>query len=156
MKKRNIIILLSVVFVLAFAIISTKISEKNEKEEEIRNYEASVSNYEKITDKDMLNEDKSLEGFVYIGRKTCPACRLFVKVITSVALENDISIKYFDTDKYRETKDYQNILDKYEIERVPELILVKKDGSFEKFTKDNIKDGEIFKDWIVKNKESKL
>lgn len=134
-------------------IFSHKLNEKEEKEKEIRNYESSISNYEEITDERLLNKDKSLEGYVYVGRKTCEACRLYVKVITKIALENDIKMKYFDTDKYRESKDYQDILDKYEIDRVPELILIKEDGTFEKFTEDNIEDGELFKDWIVKNKE---
>lgn len=154
-EEKNVIIALGfIAVVVIFGIISQKINENEEETKEIRNYESSISNYEQINDEELLNEDKSLEGYVYIGGKTCQACRLYVKVITKIALENDIKMKYFDTDKYRKSKYYQDILDKYEIERVPELILVKKDGTFEKFTTDNIKDGEVFKDWIVKNKEN--
>ena len=35
------------------------------------------------------------------------------------------------------------------------MVLVKEDGSFETFDKKNIDKGELFKDWLNKNKENK-
>ena len=81
MKKRNLIIILSLIVFILIGIFSQKAKEKAEKEREIKNYESSVSKYEEITDLQFLNNDKTLEGFVFIGRKTCSSCRMFVKVI---------------------------------------------------------------------------
>ena len=145
MKKRNLIIILSLIVFILIGIFSQKAKEKAEKEREIKNYESSVSKYEEITDLQFLNNDKTLEGFV--------SCRLFVKVINEITYEKEINIKYFDTDKYRNSKYYDEILEKYQIDQVPYMVLVKKDGSFETFDKKNIDKGELFKDWLIKNRE---
>lgn len=155
MKKRNLIIILSLIVFILIGIFSQKAKEKAEKEREIKNYESSVSKYEEITDLQFLNDDKTLEGFVFIGRKTCSSCRLFVKVINEITYGKEINIKYFDTDKYRNSKYYDEILEKYQIDQVPYMVLVKEDGSFETFDKKNIDKGELFKDWLNKNKENK-
>ena len=144
MKKRNLIIILSLIVFILIGVFSQKAKDKAEKEREIKNYESSVSKYEEITDLQFLNNDKTLEGFVFIGRKTCSSCRLFVKVINEITFEKEINIKYYD-----------EILEKYQIDQVPYMVLVKKDGSFETFDKKNIDKGELFKDWLIKNKENK-
>lgn len=134
-EKRNLIIILSLIVFILIGVFSQKAKDKAEKEREIKNYESSVSKYEEITDLQFLNNDKTLEGFVFIGRKTCSSCRLFVKVINEITFEKEINIKYFDTDKYRNSKYYDEILEKYQIDQVPYMVLVKKDGSFETFDK---------------------
>ena len=144
MKKRNLIIILSLIVFILIGVFSQKAKDKAEKEREIKNYESSVSKYEEITDLQFLNNDKTLEGFVFIGRKTCSSCRLFVKVINEITFEKEINSKYYD-----------EILEKYQIDQVPYMVLVKKDGSFETFDKKNIDKGELFKDWLIKNKENK-
>lgn len=135
MKKRNLLIILSLIVFILIGVFSQKAKERAEKEREIKNYESSVSKYEQISDLQFLNNDKTLEGFVFIGRKTSSSCRLFVKVINEITFEKEIKIKYFDTDKYRNSKYYDEILEKYQIDQVPYMVLVKKDGSFETFDK---------------------
>lgn len=135
MKKRNLLIILSLIVFILIGVFSQKAKERAEKEREIKNYESSVSKYEEITDLQFLNNDRTLEGFVFIGRKTSSSCRLFVKVINEITFEKEINIKYFDTYKYRNSKYYDEILEKYQIDQVPYMVLVKKDGSFETFDK---------------------
>ena len=80
---------------------------------------------------------------------------MLIMSIICKGYQKEINIKYFDTDKYRNSKYYDEILEKYQIDQVPYMVLVKKDGSFETFDKKNIDKGELFKDWLIKNKENK-
>lgn len=155
MKNRNFILILVIVGLVALGIYSQKNQEKEEENREIRNYESRISHFDEITDQEFLNDNNELSGYVYVGRKTCSGCRLFLEVITRISLENDIKMKYFDTDKYRESKYYKEILDKYKIDQVPDFLLVKKDGTFERFDQENIKNEEIFENWIIENKDNR-
>ena len=155
MKNRKGIFILAIMILVVFGIYSQKNKEKESENREIKNYESRISHFDEITDQEFLNDNNKLSGYVYVGRKTCPSCRIFLEVITRISLENDIKMKYFDTDKYRDSKYYKEILDKYKIEQVPDFLLVKKDGAFERFDQENIKNEEIFENWIIENKENK-
>lgn len=154
MKNKGIVLIAAIIAMIAFGIYSQKNQEKEEENREIRNYESRISHFDEITDQEFLNDNNELSGYVYVGRKTCSGCRLFLEVITRISLENDIKMKYFDTDKYRESKYYKAILDKYKIEQEPDFLLVKKDGTFETFDLENVKNEERFDDWIIENKDS--
>lgn len=154
MKNKGIVLIAAIIAMIAFGIYSQKNQEKEEENREIRNYESRISHFDEITDQEFLNDNNELSGYIYVGRKTCSGCRLFLEVITRISLENDIKMKYFDTDKYRESKYYKAILDKYKIEQEPDFLLVKKDGTFETFDLENVKNEERFDDWIVENKDS--
>lgn len=153
MKNKGIVLIAAIIAMIAFGIYSQKNQEKEEENREIRNYESRISHFDEITDQEFLNDNNELSGYVYVGRKTCSGCRLFLEVITRISLENDIKMKYFDTDKYRESKYYKAILDKYKIEQEPDFLLVKKDGTFETFDLENVKNEERFDDWIIENKD---
>ena len=154
MKNKGIVLIAAIIAMIAFGIHSQKNQEKEEENREIRNYESRISHFDEITDQEFLNDNNELSGYVYVGRKTCSGCRLFLEAITKISLENDIKMKYFDTDKYRDSKYYKAILDKYKIEQEPDFLLVKKDGTFETFDLENVKNEERFEDWIIKNKDS--
>lgn len=153
MKNKGIVLIAAIIAMIAFGIYSQKNQEKEEENREIRNYESRISHFDEITDQEFLNDNNELSGYVYVGRKTCSGCRLFLEVIKRISLENDIKMKYFDTDKYRESKYYKAILDKYKIEQEPDFLLVKKDGTFETFDLENVKNEERFDDWIIENKD---
>lgn len=154
MKNKGIVLIAAIIAMIAFGIYSQKNQEKEEENREIRNYESRISHFDEITDQEFLNDNNELSGYVYVGRKTCSGCRLFLEAITKISLENDIKMKYFDTDKYRDSKYYKAILDKYKIEQEPDFLMVKKDGTFETFDLENVKNEERFEDWIIKNKDS--
>ncbi|WNX83874.1 thioredoxin family protein [Agathobaculum sp. NTUH-O15-33] len=81
--------------------------------------------------------DNQLTGFIYFGRDTCPFCLEFNAYIEK-AITPDISLPFykFDTDTWREDDDFQNVLDKYNIEGIPSVILIHSDKTFTTFTPD--------------------
>jgi len=154
MNKRNIILTIVIALFVAFGIYSQKSQDLEDELAEISNSPYDVSQFDEITDQEFLNADNGLTGFVYIGREDCIGCKALAQVLTQISKENDIIIRYFDTKKYRDSKSYKEIVDKYQIEQVPDFLLVKKDGTFEKFGQENIEKEEKFEDWIIENKDS--
>ena len=154
MNKRNIILTIVIALFVAFGIYSQKSQDLEDELAEISNSPYDVSQFDEITDREFLNADNGLTGFVYIGREDCIGCKALAQGLTQISKENDIKISYFDTKKYRDSKSYKEIVDKYQIEQVPDFLLVKKDGTYEKFGQENIENEEIFEDWIIKNKDS--
>lgn len=152
MNKRNIILTIVIALFVAFGIYSQKSQELEDELAEISNSPYDVSQFDEISDQEFLNADNSLNAFVYIGREDCIGCKALAQVLTQISKENDVKIRYFDTKKYRDSKSYKEIVDKYQIEQVPDFLLVKKDGTYEKFGQENIKKEEKFEDWIIKNK----
>ena len=154
MNKRNIILTIVIALFVAFGIYSQKSQELEDELAEISNSPYDVSQFDEISDQEFLNADNSLNAFVYIGREDCIGCKVLAQVLTQISKENDIKISYFDTKKYRDSKSYKKIVDKYQIEQVPDFLLVKKDGTYEKFGQENIENEEKFEDWIIENKDS--
>lgn len=154
MNKRNIILTIAIALFVAFGIYSRKSQDLENELAEISNSPYDVSQFDEITDQEFLNADNSLNAFVYIGREDCIGCKILAQGLTQLSKENDIKISYFDTKKYKESKYYKDIVDKYQIKQVPDFLLVKKDGTYEKFGQENIENKEKFEDWIIENKDS--
>ena len=82
-----------------------------------------------ITDElSLLNGDVS--GYVYFGRDTCEFCRIFNQYLNEINQEYGISIQKYDTDAWRESDYFDQILDAYEIDNIPALVYIEKDGTF--------------------------
>lgn len=154
MNKRNIILTIVIALFVAFGIYSQKSQDLEDELAEISNSSYDVSQFDEISDQEFLNTYNSLNAFVYIGREDCIGCKALAQVLRQISKENDIKISYFDTKKYKDSKYYKEIVDKYQIEQVPDFLLVKKDGTFETFDLENVKNEERFEDWIIKNKDS--
>ncbi|HBG5055995.1 TPA: hypothetical protein KQF55_003687 [Clostridioides difficile] len=84
----------------------------------------------KITSTDVFNEKS--DKFIYFGRETCPICQIYEPNLISVLSEKNMEIYYFDTDYWREKKEFNEILEYYEVNGIPSLIHIKKDGTFDK------------------------
>lgn len=88
------------------------------------------SNLIKITSNDIFNEES--DKFIYFGRDTCPICQIYKPNLISVLSEKNMQIYYFDTDYWREKEGFDEILNHYKIDGIPNLIYIKKDGTFDK------------------------
>lgn len=105
------------------------------------NSNALNSNLIKINSSNIFNEES--DKFIYFGRDTCPICQIYKPNLISVLSEKNMQIYYFDTDYWREKKGFDEILNHYKINEIPNLIYIKKDGSFDKQNLDiNPKDFE--------------
>lgn len=86
-----------------------------------------------ISDDELLLNGK-MEGFIYFGRDTCPFCRLFNKYLSLISKEDtNITINKYDTDQWRETDSFDEILSKYSVNNIPLLVKVDEDGSYTTF-----------------------
>ena len=83
-----------------------------------------------------LLDDKVI-GVVYFGRDTCPFC-LTLNGILKAELDctENVQVYKFDTDAWREDDRFQEVLDKYMITSIPELIRINADRSVEQFVPD--------------------
>jgi len=112
-------------------------------------YESTVKDFVDVSDKELFDESSDFSGLVYIGRKTCEDCQVFVPVLRDLTIEKTIPIYYFDTDKYRDSKNFNRIIKKYDIGEVPDVIYINTDKTYERFSIESVKDGKRFDQWIL-------
>lgn len=85
--------------------------------------------------------------FVYFGRPSCPNCEVFQPRLEKISKEIKQTVYYFNTDEHRQSKDQKSvndILDLYQIDRVPTLLMIK-NGEIEEVLNDTINTDEIKK-----------
>lgn len=86
-----------------------------------------------IVDDELLLKGK-IEGIIYFGRDNCQFCRFLNKYLSMVTKENtDIRINKYDTNQWRETDSFREILSKYSVKQIPMLVKVNEDGSYTTF-----------------------
>ncbi len=86
-----------------------------------------------IEDSSSLLNDEVI-GFVYFGRDTCSVCLEFNKYLKKEYKANEqMEIYKFDTDYWRDTENFQEILEKYQISEIPMLIRIDSENDFEIF-----------------------
>ena len=77
-------------------------------------------------------KNKEIVGLIYFGRDSCSECLTINQILGTVAKENNtLPIYKFDTDYWRENKDFEYILDLYEVSSVPSIVYVTEDKTFE-------------------------
>ena len=112
-----------------------------------------------IDDLDLLIKDE-LKGIIYFGRDTCPNCLAFNVILNNI-VENtdDLIIHKFDTDKWRNHENFQEILNKYNVSNIPSLISINDDGTYAMFEFKKDMESElnafISSYYINKNKKEK-
>lgn len=78
-------------------------------------------------------------NIVYVGRETCPYCRRFVKKLSKIAKEDNLTVHYVHSQHPDYGEEVQALRDKYDVPTVPGLlyssatsgIVVKCDSSLE-------------------------
>lgn len=71
------------------------------------------------------------DKMVYFGRPTCPSCEVFDPILKEELIKGNKKIYYFNTDEWRENKEFESTLKKYDVNSIPYLVYIKSDGSFE-------------------------
>lgn len=73
--------------------------------------------------KKLENKDN---GFVYIGRPTCPDCQAFQPTLDAVLKDKDMRLDYFDTDAARKEKEEQTkqFLQDMKVKTVPVIFYI--------------------------------
>jgi len=77
-----------------------------------------------------LLTDGVFEGFIYVGRDTCPSCLIFNVHLKELIQSNpELEIYYFDTDYWRGNEYFSYVIEKFSILGVPALLRIN-DGIF--------------------------
>ncbi|WP_407372187.1 thioredoxin family protein [Carnobacterium sp.] len=84
------------------------------------NQDSVEGSVEEISDLDNLNDME--DGFIYIGRPTCPHCAILYPRLEQIVKEENVTVLYLNTDEFRETENLTEILNKFEVIYVPSLI----------------------------------
>lgn len=137
MKKINQIFLsIFLIFFISLTLLFIfKLFEINTKDTYIQEATLKNSNLKiKIIDINDLINDK-IEGLIYFGRDTCPVCNKFNEEFLNkeLAENNNLIIYEFNTDYWRDNENFQKILNKYNITKIPTLIKITSDTSYNKF-----------------------
>lgn len=70
---------------------------------------------------DIFTYDKEI---VYFGRKTCPSCQLAERILVPYLESNKLTVLYFDTDEWRNHNLFKEILDEYNINKIPTIVKI--------------------------------
>lgn len=144
-KKSNILAVL-VLGVLFIIFSNSKINYLNKKNVEL-DEEIVEEVYDTFTIKiDDISKliNNEIQGYVYIGRETCPICLYFNKYLKyEYNKNNELKIYKFDTDFWRDNEKFENILDKYNILSIPTLIKIDSSGNYKTFKCDSENEKDI-------------
>lgn len=141
-KKRAIYLIgVVLIFIFIFGFVHTKsssgsntvqstditASEDNE-QVQVENYDKQISNLVKTEKLIIINhEELSLleenDVLLYFGRNDCPSCQGFIQTLTPILNYNDSKVYYFDTND-KENENYDYLIKKYEISKVPTLLRI--------------------------------
>jgi predicted bacteriocin transport accessory protein len=104
-------------------------------------YELAVENFKLITPNEILEKNKDGDDFfLYIGKSTCPYCKIFAPKLKIASENNNLDIFYLDvSDENQES--LRTVLKNYKITYVPFLIYFENDNSRSYF--EIIEDEEI-------------
>lgn len=76
--------------------------------------------FTEIDDIAILDEIKT--GYIYFGRPDCPYCNIMEPILFEVLNELNLEIYYFETSKFKDDINFDEVLDNHLVEYVPTLI----------------------------------
>lgn len=99
----------------------------NPADEEVLNETEQYLNEVKVFKETPPEEAKALlesedGAIVYIGRETCPYCRRFVKKLSPLAEENDLTVHYVHSQHPEYEEEVNDLREKYDVPTVPGLL----------------------------------
>ena len=120
MKKKILILVATVVFIVGMILLSKFLNDRNKVE--ISNEEESTMEVMKVTssnfEEEVLNSDKTVLIDFYAD--WCGPCKMFSPIIESVAEENeDIKVVKIDVDNA------QDLAIKYQVMSIPTIVVIK-------------------------------
>lgn len=121
--------------------IEEGIEKNRDVEIEVDQYLNQVRGFDETTPAEAEELLEAKDGnIVYIGRETCPYCRRFVKTLSPLAEEYDLTVHYVHSQHPEYEEQVNEIREKYDVPTVPGLlyssdsagIVVKCDSSMDK------------------------
>lgn len=116
-NKKRIFVIFLIIVLLCYIILKSQSKDE---------YQKSIQTFDIVDISDIDNKVKKGQNFIlYIGRETCPECRVFAPILSEVAKDNNLKVLYLDSTDTEKTKNLKDFRDKYNILYVPSLLISK-------------------------------
>lgn len=143
----SIIIVLAVLTVVVAAVVSLNSKGNNIESSKVVDDYAAFTAIDSQELLDFLADKKT--GFVYLGRPTCPNCKVFVPTLAEVTREDKLTVYYYDTDAANSNKKLKDeVLEAVKVTGVPTFMYVKDGVEVERLGDE--KDKVALRDFIQK------
>lgn len=96
---------------------------------------------------DKILNDKS-DFFIYVGRPSCPYCKIFLPNLKKSIINEDYSVYYYNTDEQKYDERFDKVLTQLNITSVPILIYMKDGQTIDIIEFDEGSTEEKIKKWI--------
>ena len=152
MKKFFVVICLAAMFLLVGCkteknqSMTSKTSDTSE-QLAYTNYKNGVKEFTIVTPSEILNNSLNKPAIIYFGRITCPFCREFVPMLSTIDKKVQKKIFYLNTEDTEKDSEIQKVRGMFQIKTVPSLVYVKSDNSYEKFDVEN-SDNQQLENWL--------
>lgn len=70
-------------------------------------------------------KNDSAEFFIYVGRPTCPYCKVFQPNLEKAISDKQNIVYYYNTDDHKTDELFQKVLDELDVKSVPALLHMK-------------------------------
>ncbi|MEF7658636.1 thioredoxin family protein [Bacillus thuringiensis] len=70
-------------------------------------------------------KNDSAEFFIYVGRPTCPYCKVFQPNLEKAISDKQNIVYYYNTDDHKTDELFQKVLDELDVKSVPTLLHMK-------------------------------
>ncbi|MBC2035431.1 thioredoxin family protein [Listeria booriae] len=82
-----------------------------------------VQNEQEVTK--FLNASSNSDmKFVYFGRPSCEYCQAFKPKLENSAKKEKMTVYYYNTDKYRDSSNFESTLKQYGVTKIPYLVKI--------------------------------
>lgn len=91
-----------------------------------------VEDFKKVSVEDINKKIDNNESFyLYVGRVTCPYCRIFVPKLHSAAENNLSQINYLDVENTTQDAEFESFLSTINLQYVPSVVFFDDEGDFD-------------------------
>lgn len=122
-----------------------EIKENGEELKEEAVYKTETKEFIKVTATELIENKLETPAYLYVGRKTCPYCREFVRQLSGAVKKSKFTIYYLDSEDAKTDKKVQTVGRKFDISGVPCLLRVYATGEFVKYDGNS---NEELEDWL--------
>ncbi|MGX7108441.1 thioredoxin fold domain-containing protein [Facklamia miroungae] len=89
----------------------------------VNDFNEAVQHFNRIDSQEAKQLIEAREGnLVFVGRETCPYCRLFVGKLAEAAVTADLTVNFLHSQDSQDLKGTQAFRDQYELKTVPSLV----------------------------------
>ncbi|MGF3066196.1 thiol reductase thioredoxin [Facklamia sp. P12945] len=90
---------------------------------DINDFNEAVKHFKQIDSHEAFELIEAKEGnLIFVGRETCPYCRLFVSKLAEAAITSDLNVYFLHSQTQNDLEGTQMFREKYNVVTVPGLV----------------------------------